>query len=209
MAQKKEKLSEIELIRQRNIAQRNEMLKKMKAAAMAAKGPQKVKRPQKVKKSRSPDIRRKQPKREYGTRSKAPKIENVSHFHSLPLCFINIITYIICFFNYIFIFQEAMDEDNECSDEENWEPIRRTGDPNENIIMPEDVTQGMMDNIIGKMEAQKYRTTISCKITISSPNSSLIQLILNYSIQLIRLIFGLTIVMCRIPKNRPKTRLFY
>ena len=98
----------------------------------------------------NPDIRRKQPKREYGTRSKAPKIENVSHFHSLPLCFVNIITYIICFFNYIFIFQEAMDEDNECSDEENWEPIRRTGDPNENIIMPEDVTQGMMDNIIGK-----------------------------------------------------------
>ena len=97
VAQKKEKLSEIELIRQRNIAQRNEMLKKMKAAAMAAKGPQKVKRPQKVKKSRSykhnPDIRRKQPKREYGTRSKAPKIENVSHFHSLPLCFVNIITY--------------------------------------------------------------------------------------------------------------------
>ena len=77
------KMSEIEIIRQRNIDQRTEMLKQMKAAALAARGPQKAKKPRSYNKQNS-DIRRKQPKREYGTRSKAPKLElpeDVSHFH--------------------------------------------------------------------------------------------------------------------------------
>ena len=79
--QKQEKLSEIELIRQRNIDQRTEMLKAMKAAALAA-NPPKAKKPRTYK--HNPEMRRKQPKREYGTRSKAPKLElpeDVSHFH--------------------------------------------------------------------------------------------------------------------------------
>ena len=70
--QKQEKLSEIELIRQRNIDQRTEMLKAMKAAALAA-NPPKAKKPRTYK--HNPEMRRKQPKREYGTRSKAPKLE--------------------------------------------------------------------------------------------------------------------------------------
>ena len=62
--QKQEKLSEIELIRQRNIDQRTEMLKAMKAAALAA-NPPKAKKPRTYK--HNPDMQRKQPKREYGT----------------------------------------------------------------------------------------------------------------------------------------------
>ena len=79
--QKREKLSEIEKIRQRNIDQRTEMLKAMKAAALAA-NPPKAKKPRVYK--HNPEMWRKQPKREYGTRSKAPKLEvpeGVSHFH--------------------------------------------------------------------------------------------------------------------------------
>ena len=84
----KSKLSEIELIRQRNIDQRAEMLKQMKAAALAARGPQPAKKPRSYK--HSTEIRRKQPKREYGTRSKAPKLEklgqnDVSNFHEKSL----------------------------------------------------------------------------------------------------------------------------
>ena len=66
----------------------------------------------------------------------------------------------------IFFFQEAVDEDDESSDEESYtivsgarqrrsHPGRWTFNPNENIVMPEDVSQKMMDNVIGKMEALK------------------------------------------------------
>ena len=130
-----EKLSEIEVIRQRNIDQRTEMLKAMKAAALAA-NPPKAKKPRVYK--HNPDIRRKQPKREYGTRSKTQKLE-------LP---------------------EDKEINDESSDEEDYtkisgarhrrsQPNQWAFDPNVDIVMPEGVTDEMLDNVVEYNVSQK------------------------------------------------------
>ena len=130
-----EKLSEIEIIRQRNIDQRTEMIKAMKAAALAA-NPPKAKKPRVYK--HNPNIRRKRPKREYETRSKAQKLE-------LP---------------------GEEEKDDESSDEEGYtiisgarhrrsQPSQWVFDPNVDIVMPEDVTDEMLDSVVEFNVSQK------------------------------------------------------
>ena len=111
------------------------MLKAMKAAALSA-NPPKAKKPRVYK--HNPAVRRKQPKREYGTRSKAQKLE-------LP---------------------EDKEINDESSDEEDYtkisgarhrrsQPNQWAFDPNVDIVMPEGVTDEMLDNVVEYNVSQK------------------------------------------------------
>jgi len=138
---KKEELSDYEKIRQENIAEQRLKFLQMMKEQMAGLKP--VQKPA-VKRSYNPDnIRRKKPKarKEYGTRSKVKIEDDVK--------------------------KEVDDgddsDDGSSSDEDDYQPRRKkrahpsrwTFNPNEDILMPEDVTDAMLDDTISDFVSNK------------------------------------------------------